>query len=54
MLCPLDRLFLETDDAPRSIVPLYESVARLRKISVVELQEQLWANLSNVMNCAER
>ena len=54
MLCPLDRLFLETDDAPRSIVPLYESVARLRKISVVELQEQLWANLRNVMNRAER
>jgi TatD DNase family protein len=54
MLCPIDRLFLETDDAPRSIVPLYESVARLRKISVVELQEQLWANLRNVMNRAER
>ena len=54
MLCPLDRLFLETDDAPRSIVPLYESVARLRKISVVELQEQLWTNLRSVMNRAER
>ena len=54
MLCPLDRLFLETDDAPRSIVPLYESVARLRKISVVELQEQLWTNLLGVMNRAER
>lgn len=54
MLCPLDRLFLETDDAPRSIVPLYESVARLHKISVVELQEQLWTNLRSVMNRAER
>ena len=54
MLCPLDRLFLETDDAPHSIVPLYESVARLRKISVVELQEQLWTNLRSLKNRAER
>lgn len=53
-LCPIDRLFLETDDAPRSIVPLYESVARQCNISLVELKEQLWANLRCVMNHAER
>ncbi len=43
--CPIDRLFLETDDAPQPIVPLYEAVARRRSISVEALAEQLWANL---------
>lgn len=47
-LCPADHLFLETDDAPHSIVPLYESVARLRHISVEELRQQVWTNLTAV------
>ena len=46
--CPLDRLFLETDDAPQPIVPLYEAVARRRSLSVEALREQMWTNLRAV------
>ncbi len=46
--CPLERLFLETDDAPQSIVPLYEAVARRRFIAITTLQTQMWRNLKAV------
>lgn len=46
--CPLDRFFLETDDAPQSVVPLYEAVARRRFMSVEALCEQMWSNLRAV------
>lgn len=50
-LCPADRFFLETDDAPQPIVPLYEAVARRRNISVEELLRKQWENLRSLM-CA--
>lgn len=51
-LCPANRFFLETDDAPQPIVPLYEAVARRRIISVEDLQKQLWNNLQSAVRNA--
>ncbi|MBO4905496.1 MAG: TatD family hydrolase [Bacteroidaceae bacterium] len=44
--CPLDRLFLETDDTPSPIAPLYAEVAALRGITVEALIEHIAANSS--------
>lgn len=43
--CPSDRLFLETDDTPQPIAPLYAAAAQLRGTSPQALCEQLWQNL---------
>ena len=46
--CPLDRLFLETDDGPAAIAPLYGQVAAELGISVAQLAAQTWANLHDM------
>lgn len=46
--CPADRLFLETDDKPDPVAPLYEVAAKLRKTTPEELNRQCWANASDV------
>ncbi|MBO4800642.1 MAG: TatD family hydrolase [Bacteroidaceae bacterium] len=43
--CPLNRLFLETDDDPRPIASLYSTVAQLLSITPENLNAQLWKNL---------
>ncbi len=44
--CPSDRLFLETDDTPAPIAPLYATAAGLRATTEDELREQLWDNVN--------
>lgn len=44
--CPTDRFFLETDDGPAAIGPLYTQVATLRRTSEAALVAQMWHNLS--------
>ena len=44
--CPADRLFLETDDTPQPIAPLYVTAAQLRNTTSAALCEQLWHNLT--------
>jgi len=48
LACPLHRLFLETDNGPASISPLYEQVASLRGLSVEALSDQTWNNLTKL------
>ncbi len=46
---PLEKLFLETDnDTSHSIQEVYESVARLKNISIEELQAQILKNFAMV------
>lgn len=42
--CPLERLMLETDDVPRSIIELYNKVADIRGISVAPLCAEMAEN----------
>ena len=46
--CPLNRLFLETDDGPAVIAPLYQLVANELGISVAQLVAQIWTNLQDM------
>lgn len=46
--CPASRLFLETDDIPNPILPLYEEASQLRNTTVEMLQEQMWENLNSL------
>ena len=48
LLCPMDRLCIETDDNPGPIRPLYEEIARLRGISTEELQAYMLKNMSEI------
>lgn len=41
---PLDRLFVETDDAPTPIEEIYTTIASLREVSVEELQRATHEN----------
>jgi len=45
---PLDRLFLETDDAECAIEEIYAKVSELKNIPLSELQSQLEENFKNV------
>lgn len=45
---PLDRLFLETDDADCSIEDIYAKVSELKNIPLSQLQNQLVENFKNV------
>lgn len=45
---PLDRLFLETDDAECSIEDIYAKVSELKNIPLSQLQSQLEENFKNV------
>ena len=42
---PLEKMFLETDDADFDIAELYQKVAELKEISLEKLQEQISKNL---------
>ncbi len=46
--CPAGRLFLETDDQPAPIAPLYEQAAEQRKTTTAALREQLWQNVEQI------
>lgn len=47
---PLDKLFLETDDADFNLTELYEKAAELKKISPENLQDQIFENLEFIKN----
>ncbi|MBD8083236.1 TatD family hydrolase [Chryseobacterium caseinilyticum] len=47
---PLDRLFLETDDADFSIEELYHKVSEIKNISTKNLQDQIFVNLETIKN----
>ena len=42
---PLEKMFLETDDADFDIAELYQKVAELKEISLGKLQKQISNNL---------
>ena len=42
---PLEKIFIETDDADFDIAELYQKVAEIKEISVEKLQEQISKNL---------
>lgn len=46
--CPPHRLFLETDDGPAAIGPLYAQVAAERGIAVQALAAQVWENWEHI------
>lgn len=45
---PLEKIFLETDDADFNIIDLYLKVAEIKEISVEELQGKITENLENI------
>ncbi|WP_312074934.1 TatD family hydrolase [Chryseobacterium sp.] len=47
---PLDKIFLETDDAEFDIAELYLKVSQIKNISVENLQDQIFTNLENIKN----
>ncbi|KQS89931.1 TatD family hydrolase [Chryseobacterium sp. Leaf394] len=47
---PLDRLFLETDDADFSIEELYYKVSEIKNITTENLQDQIFVNLETIKN----
>lgn len=50
--CPSDRLFLETDDIPDAIAPLYHKAALLRGLDTEILCEQVWQNYLSIKKMA--
>lgn len=48
LLCPLERMFLETDDTPTPIEPLYKEVARIKGISEETLKQIIWENANKL------
>ena len=44
VLCPLEMMFLETDDIAAPIEPLYKEVAQIKGISEVALRKKIWEN----------
>jgi len=47
---PLDKIFLETDDAEFNIEELYHKVSEIKKISTEDLQDQIFTNLQTIKN----
>lgn len=47
--CPLHRLFLETDDTPSPIAPLYAEAATLLSTTPQALNRQLWQNATALL-----
>lgn len=47
---PVQKMFLETDDADFDIAKLYEKVSEIKCISLEELKNQMWENLQKVIN----
>ncbi len=48
--CPIDRLFLETDDSKTSIATLYEEVTHLRNVSTECLKKDIYNNYKRIFN----
>jgi len=48
LLCPLEMMFLETDDIATPIEPLYREVAQLKGISIEALREKIWENANKL------
>ena len=48
LLCPLEMMFLETDDEVAQIEPLYKEVAQLKGISVEALKLKIWENANKL------
>lgn len=46
---PIQRLFLETDDADFEIIKLYEKVSEIKSITLENLKNQMWENLDNII-----
>ena len=46
---PVQRLFLETDDADFEIIKLYEKVSEIKSITLENLKDQMWENLDNIV-----
>ncbi|WDF47575.1 TatD family hydrolase [Chryseobacterium sp. KACC 21268] len=46
---PIQKLFLETDDADFEIIKLYEKVSEIKSISLENLKDQMWENLNNIV-----
>lgn len=46
--CPIERLFLETDDTTLSIASLYEKVAHLRHTHIEELSQKMSENFERI------
>ena len=46
---PIQRLFLETDDADFEIIKLYEKVSEIKSITLENLKNQMWENLDNIV-----
>ncbi len=47
---PIQRMFLETDNADFEISDLYKKVSEIKSISLENLKIQMWENLENVIN----
>ncbi|WP_028121800.1 TatD family hydrolase [Epilithonimonas tenax] len=47
---PIQRLFMETDDADFEITKLYEKVAEIKSISLENLKDQMWENLDQIVS----
>lgn len=48
LLCPLEKMFLETDDIAAPIEPLYKEVAQLKGISIEALKQKIWENANKL------
>lgn len=46
--CPLEMMFLETDDEAAPIAPLYKKVAQLKGISEEALKQKIWENANKL------
>lgn len=47
---PVEKMFLETDDADFDIAELYEKVSELKNITTENLQKQIFENLERIRN----
>ena len=45
---PIDKIFLETDDADFDIAELYQKVSEIKEISLEELQKKISENLQSI------
>ena len=50
LLCPLEMMFLETDDIATPIEPLYKEVAQLKGISEEALKLKIWENANKLFH----
>ena len=48
--CPLEMMFLETDDIATPIEPLYKEVAQLKGISAEALRQKIWENANKLFH----